>query len=106
MLSSELPTDLSFDSITCRFDSSSHRFFILSLYFVWDPVIVTAIPLAYRRGDGLFPGSPSDFISHLTGRLCVRNKFTLGEQGSLSLGARAHFTWSQAAPSTLFHLDI
>ena len=59
---------------------------------VWDPLMVTVISLARRRGDGLFPDSHSDFVSHSTGRLCVRNKLTLREQGSLSLGARAHFT--------------
>ena len=54
---------------------------------------VTATSLAHRRGDDPPPGSPSDFISYSTGQLCVRN--TLCEQGSLSLGARAIFSWNQ-----------
>ena len=55
--------------------------------------MVIVISLARRRGDGLSLGSPSDFISHSTGRLCVRNKLTLRE--------RSFFSWSQAVPSTL-----
>ena len=46
--------------------------------------MVTAISLAHRRGYGLSLGSPSDFISHSTGQLCVRNTLTLRERGSLS----------------------
>ena len=44
------------------------------------------ISLVRRRKDDQSPGSHSDFVSHSTGRLCVRNKLTLWE-GALSLGA-------------------
>ena len=68
--------------------------------------MVTKISLARKRGDGLSPGSLLDFISHSTGRLCVRNTLTLKERGSLSLGVRALFTWSWAVPSTFIHFNI
>ena len=51
--------------------------------------MVLAISLARMRGDGLSPGSLTDFISHSTGRLCVRNKLTLKKQSS--------FSWSQSS---------
>ena len=46
---------------------------------VRDLLMVTAISLARRRGDGLSPGSHTDFISHSTGQLCVRDKLTRRE---------------------------
>ena len=44
--------------------------------------MVTLISLVCKRGVGLTPCSPTDFVSHSTGRLCVRNKPILGELGS------------------------
>ena len=81
--------------------------FIRARHFsqVWDPLMVTIIFLARRQGDILSSGSPSDFISHSTGRLYVRNKLTLWEQGSLSR-SQALLSWSQAVPSTFICYNI
>ena len=46
--------------------------------------MVTAISLARWQRDDLSPGSPSYFISHSTGWLCVKNTLTLWEHGSFS----------------------
>ena len=60
--------------------------------------MVTEISLTRRRGDGLSPSNPLDFVSHSTGRLRVRNKLLLREQDS--------FSRSLAVPSTFIHFDI
>ena len=46
--------------------------------------MVTAISLARRQGDDLSSDSPSDFMSHSIGRLCIRNVLALRERGSFS----------------------
>ena len=73
---------------------------------VWDPLMVTAISLARRREDGQSLGSHSDFVSHSTGRLCVRNKLTLWEQGSFARSQGSLFIWSQAVPLTFICYNI
>ena len=60
--------------------------------------MVTAISLAHRQRDGLSPGSPLDFVSHLTwSALC--------EEYTHPRGAGS-FNWSWAVPSTSFHFDV
>ena len=84
VLSSKLTQNLSFGLITYRYNSLSHRCLYSFALLCLESTMVTTISLTRRRGDGLSPGCPLDFILHSTGRLCVKNKLTLWERGSFS----------------------